>query len=338
MELMYPWALYIGLIISGLVFLVVFKSKDNFISGKKVANDELIRENKYYKRLKLRYTACKYVILITMVLSIIDASLIIARPVKVDTVVNEVHNRDIMMCIDTSESTDEINSATCERMIELVKEFKGERIGITIFNCKPCLLVPLTTDYDYVIYVLGRLQESFDAHLKLANNPFAFNIDYEVYGYKYAGTITSDRGSSFIGEGLVGSLLNFYDLKENPDRARIIVFLTDNWLNLESGEVYCTLEEAMNLCTKYGIKVFSLAPEEVVDEEEFRELTLSTGGQFYIYTSDKVVDQLRDDVKDTDTSMIKNTITTVTDKPDALIIVLVVLISINFIASRRIHV
>lgn len=338
MELMYPWVFYASLVVAAIVFLVVFKNKDNFKSGKRVANDEAIRENKYYNRLKMEYRACKAIVLITIVLSIICTSLIIARPVHVDTVVNEVHNRDIMMCIDTSESTDEINSAMCERMIQLVKEFKGERIGITIFNCKPCLLVPLTTDYDYVISVLERLQESFDLHIKVANNPFIMNVDYEVYGYKYAGTITSDRGSSFIGEGLVGSVLSFYDLEEEPDRARIIVFLTDNWLNLEYGEVYCTLEDAMNICKRYGIKVFSLAPKEVVDEEEFRELTLSTGGEFYIYTSDKVVDELKDAVDKTDTSMMKTTVTTVTDKPETLLIALAVLLTINFIASRRIHV
>lgn len=339
MELMHSWVLYIGLIIAAVVFIIAFKNKNNFGEGKKVANDEMLRENQYYKRLKMEYNIFKMIILITIVLAIICSSLIIARPVKIDTVINEVHNRDIMMCIDTSESTDEINSAMCERMIQLVKEFKGERIGITIFNCKPVLLVPLTTDYDYVISVLEKLQESFDLHIKMANNPFMVSIDYEVYGYKYAGTTTSNRGSSFIGEGLVGAVLNFYDLQEDPDRARIIVFLTDNWLNLNRGqEVYATLEDAMNICKKYGIKVFSLAPEEVVDEDEFRELTLSTGGEFYIYTSDKVVDKLRDDVDKTDTSMIKNSITTVTDKPEALIIILTTLIVINFIASRRIHV
>ncbi|MCQ2482192.1 MAG: hypothetical protein MJ153_01730 [Clostridia bacterium] len=338
MELMNPWAIYIGLAVAAVVILIGFKANGNYKSGKKVANDNLIKESSYYKRLVTEYKVCKTVVIATTVIAILCTSFLIARPVKIQTLTTEVHNRDIMLCFDTSDSTDECNSAVCDRMIKLVDEFQGERIGITIFNCKPVLLVPLTTDYAYVKDVLKKLKDSCEEHMRYNNDPFYFDPDYEKWGYKYAGTTNDDRGSSFIGEGLVAAVLNFQDLKEEPDRARIIVFLTDNDLNLISGNVYATIDDAFNICNKYKIKVFSLAPTNIVDADHFQELTESTGGKYYLYKSDKAVDNLRDDVKDTDTSVYVTRETKSTDVPKPFIIALIIALLLNFAAARRLHI
>lgn len=329
MELKYPWVIYLGIAAAIILVFISFKSNGNYKDGRKVANDSAIKNSSYYKKLKREYTVYKYIVIITTILSVLLTSILIARPIKVDTVVQEIHNRDIVLCLDTSDSTDECNIAICDRMIKLVDEFKGERIGVTIFNGKPVNLVPLTTDYQYVKSVLERLNDAFKSNASFMD---------PIRGYKYAGTLCEDgRGSSFVGDGLVAGALNFYDLKDNPDRPRIIIYLTDNDVMRADGKEYATLKEAMEICGKYNIKVFSLAPKNVVDEDDFREYTEATGGKFYVYTSDKVVDKLRDDVQSTDSAGIKTTEINVTDEPQTIIIILVVLLLINFVAARRLH-
>lgn len=331
MEIMFPLALFIGIPLAVLLIFFTFKRKDKFRKGKKVANTNFIEDTPLYKRLMISYRIFSTLALICLWLGIITGIVMIARPVEIDVIEPELQNRDIFICMDISSSVDELNLGICNEIEEVVKELDGERFGISIFNGRSVLLVPLTTDYDYVLDTLDTLQASFEFSLQDYNYDNLM-ANYDLYQFKYEGTF-ADEGSSFIGDGLASCLYNFPDLQENTDRSRLIIFATDNELN---GTPLISVEDAAALCAKHDVKVFGVTPEDIVDEESFKKAMLSTGGGFYEVTSNKVFDKLIEDIRQTETSAMQEVKIVITDKPEALFICLLVSISLFFIFTRKV--
>lgn len=335
MELMHPWAIYIGIPLAIIMTFFTIKKKDVFQKGKKVANTNFLEDTPLYKKLLWEYRIFSALSLICLWLSLAVAIIMIARPVNVDVVTTDLRNRDIFICMDTSDSVDELNLEIVGELKEVVKELDGERFGITIFNGKSVLLVPLTTDYDYVLETLDKLEASLKYNLY---GYYGSSLeDMAIADYKYTGTLWEDgRGSSFIGDGLASCLYNFPDLKANDDRSRLIIFTTDNELNEITGTSFVTLEDAAALCTANDVKVFAVTPEHFSDPVTFQNAINNTGGKHYAYTSDKIFDQLLDDIRLTGTTVMQDSKIIITDKPEALFICMLVFMSMYFIFSRKV--
>lgn len=334
MELVFPLAIYVGVPAIIILLFVGFKRKDIFKDGKKVANTGFIEETELYKRLKRNYKCFAILAMAGLWLSLLLSVIMLARPAQIDKINPQIHNRDIFICMDVSTSSDEINLNICKELKEVVRELNGERFGITIFIGQSVLLVPLTTDYQYVIESLDKLEDSFKKTLYSDITDLYWN-NPELYQYRFEGTICQDdeRGSSLIGDGLASCLYNFPDLKENEERSRLIIFTTDNELN---GNPIVTVEEAAALCKKNDVKVFAVTPKNIVDQDAFRKAINSTGGGFYPVSSSKVFKELIEDIRLTDASVSEETKTIVTDQPKALFIWLLICISIHFIFSRKV--
>lgn len=335
MALVFPWVLYIGIPVIIVLCLLKFKKKGKYKNGKKVANTCLVEETGYFKKLYKEYRVLSGAAIIALLISIVISWVMIARPAKVETVDVNIHNRDIFLCMDISDSVDELNLTLCDELKNVVKELDGERLGITIFNGQAVLLVPLTTDYQYVLDTLDNLKESFEASIRISS-PDSYTLssdeDLKKYYYKHEGT-TIEEGSSFIGDGLASSLYNFPDLETNKERSRMIIFTTDNEVN---GKPYVTLDEASALCKKNEVKVFGVAPDNVVDEGAFKGAVESTGGAYYKSSSKDSFGRLLEDIKKTNTSEMKQTKTIVTDRPELLFIGLIVCIGIYLLLSRKV--
>ncbi len=333
-----PWVFYIGVPMILLLCLIPFKAKGMYKEGKKVANTNLLEETPYFKKLYKEYKILSIVGMVCLVIAMAMGWFLLARPAKIDTVSPEIHNRDIMLCMDISNSVDELNLDMCDELKTVVEELDGERFGITIFNGQSVLLVPLTNDYQYVLNSLDALEASFESSLD-ATEDLLIGVydDYnaETYHYKFEGTL-AEEGSSFIGDGLASALYNFPDLEKNNDRSRMIIFTTDNELN---GEPYVTVEEAAALCKKNDVKVFALAPENIVDESVFRKAMKSTGGQYYQATSAKAYKRLVEDIKKTETSLsgIKRTETRITDQPEPFFIWILICVGVYLVISKKIR-
>ena len=288
MELVYPLVLFVGVPAVLVLFLIRFKGKDTYRKGHKVANAEFVESNPYYKKLMKQYKIFGAIAILGLLLSTWTSLAMLSRPVQIETVTEEIRNRDIFICMDISGSVDETNLELVDELRTVVEELDGERFGITIFNARAVLLIPLTTDYEYIMEMLDELEASFKESLVLTKysegenlTPAEWDIlmdfDYEKYYFKYGGTL-SDDGSSYIGDGLATCLYNFSDLETNPDRARIIIMTTDNEL---LGEPFLTIEEAAGLCSKHDVKVFGVAPDHIANEQQFKDAILSTGGGYY---------------------------------------------------------
>lgn len=330
MELVFSWVLLIGIPICLVLMFIKFKKRELYKEGKKVANTVFLENTDLYRKLQRQYKIYTGAAFASMIAAIFLGFLLIARPARIDQISPEIRNRDIFLCMDTSDSVDELNVKMCGELKKVVEELDGERFGITIFNAKSVLLVPLTSDYEYIKEALDKLQSSFKKNIS-EDVDFSNSQDMEAYYYKYDGTL-GDNGSSFIGDGLASCLYNFPDLETNDERSRIIIFTTDNELN---GVPYLSLQDAAGLCTKNKVRVFAIAPENIVDEGQFKSSIESTGGKYYKNTQPKAYDNLVADIKKIKTSAMKTYETKITDQPEGLFLAMLLLIGVYFICSRK---
>lgn len=331
---MNAWVLLLGIPLALILCLLPFKGRKRYKDGRKVANAEFVEELPEYKALKMKYRFLYVLGTLAILAAMIFMVVMMARPVEITTIEPELRNRDIFLCMDISDSMDELNYEICDNLKKVVKELDGERFGITIFNGQTVLLVPLTNDYDYVLQTIDHLQEVLWSSMNGMETNGEFNL--QDYYYKYSGTL-ADYGSSFIGEGLATTLYSFPELEEDNGRSRSIIFTTDNQLN---GEPLITIKEAAELCKQYDVKVFAIAPDHVEDEDNFRNYMIGTGGKYYRNTSAGAYRQLIKDIEATDTSetAILDVQTLVMDKPQALFVFLLLCLGGYMIICRMMRV
>lgn len=333
MELTYPSILLIGIIVVAITFIATIFSVRKYKGGRKVADMELMEEIPRYKLLVLKYGIYKFIMILSLILSLLLSLFVATKPTIVRTITTEKHNRDLFICFDVSTSLDGVNIEMCEQLKDFVKELKGERFGISIFNAKSVLIVPLTSDYEYIIDTIDILEHSIIEGEGVENVKAVIDGDNKIFGYRFSGTL-SYHGSSMIGDGLATCLYDFPDLEELPDRARLIVFVTDNDLQ---GDSVVSIEQACALCRSHKVKVFALAPDFVVDEKNFKSAINSTGGGYYNTRDDDAMVQMLEEVQKTDVNTTYSSTTTSVDVPEKAILALIISLCIYFIAARRIR-
>ncbi len=206
MELMNPIVIVICLIISIVILFVNFSKKNQYTSGKRIANAGIIKETEYYKSKVNRYKIMSILIKALSVLCILIVSILIARPITVQTKSEERLSRDIILGIDISTSQNEVNLELAKKFKDLIPKIKGDRIGIVIFNTSPVVYCPLTDDYDYIIEKLNTIERQME--FIIDNNGVYPTIltaeNEEAYAFWNGGAIagSEERGSSLVGDGL----------------------------------------------------------------------------------------------------------------------------------------
>lgn len=336
MELMNPYVIYIGVPVILVLAVLTYGYRKKFKDGRKVANTEMLEKTKYFKRKLFEFKFCTLIAIVSLVLALSFLMFILARPFRSKQTITEIHNRDIFLCLDTSGSMFEVDLEVCEKLKDFVNGLHGERFGITIFNCQTVTLVPLTTDYEYVLDVLDQIEEACRIAINVIDNgDFYDSEDYVKYQYIIDGTITYayDSGSSLIGDGLASTLFQFPDVKDDDSRTRVIILATDNEL---WGEPFVQLDEAAELCAKYGVKVFAAAPEEVVDYDNYKKCVESTGGRLFTLSSATMAKDIIKEVEKTDTSVLYKSDVTITEFPEKLVLLLTLSLCLHFVVSRRV--
>jgi hypothetical protein len=208
------------------------------------------------------------ILVITMLAS---SALMLARPASITVTEPEDYNRDIMLCLDTSGSMTKDDAKIVETFAELARNFRGERVGLAIWDSSAVTIFPLTDDYDFVTSELGSLSKSLTS---------------SDLGSKFisSGTMQGD-GSSLVGDGLASCINNFDN--EKVERSRSVILATDNYV---SGAQLITLPEAAQVAKDKNIRVYGLNPADwsrtsYVDKvaEEYRQSVMLTGGTYYRY-------------------------------------------------------
>lgn len=211
MELMYPIAIIICLILALVICFKNFNKGKKYTKGKKVANTKYIKETEYYKAKIKRYKILSNLIKVLSVICIICVSILIARPVTIQNKSEEKYNRDILISLDISTSQDKVNIELIEKFKKIIPNIKGDRIGIVIYNTAPIVYCPLTEDYDYINECFNILEKQLNMSVENDGYPPSTyeedGIETPTIWYGGVGAKAEERGSSLAGDGLARNIV-----------------------------------------------------------------------------------------------------------------------------------
>lgn len=220
-----------------------------------------------------------------------------ARPITVAVEHPQKHNRDIVLCLDASGSMFDVDIDILRKFDQLADGFKGERVGLTLFNATSMQVFPLTDDYDYVKQNLAKVEKVFRDSAK---NP-------EASSY-LAPTLGRKEGASLVGDGLYGCSLSF-DYKQDESRSRSIILATDNVVN---GTELVPFDEAAQQAKKANIRVYGINPGSrglgvsFVPESSIKSMETNvevTGGKFFLLNNTSAVTTIVDEIAATETTL-----------------------------------
>lgn len=306
MELKYEYLLPVGAAVSALIVVLFFLfsiKKRTYKSGIKAANLDLLKDDPYFKRKLYMYYALRGLFLAAIVGVVMASFVLLARPYHVNKTKEQRYSRDIIICLDVSTSVNDLNVKLTKELQDTVRGLTGERVGIVIFNTSPVLLAPLTDDYDYIIDQLNNIREAIKAtdasmHSSLSDRWLYWN------SFLFGGTLVGneERGSSLIGDGLLGAMFNFS--RKDKDRTKIVIFATDND---PYGTGFVTLPEAAELCKKNNVVVYGIGTKEMVswDMEEMRACMEKTGGKFYLEEDSSTFSRIVEDIESQSASLVE---------------------------------
>lgn len=302
----WPWVFLAGVIVvlavAGVTLLVAARHKTDDIESARTfsLDDDLNTESASGLFRQWRVLSRLAVILLVVALAL--ATALVARPSTVDEGEEKASSRDIVLCLDVSGSALPYDREVIDTYRQLVDSFKGERIGLSIFNSTSRTVFPLTDDYELVSKQLDKASsilagvESQDDIDKMKDS------DYQAISDWLEGTQNRKESTSLIGDGVVSCaamLPGFAYGNASADnaerqRAASIVLATDN---VVSGKPTYTLDEALNLTKQAQITVdglFSGPKQSEADEttQEFKSAIEAHHGVFLTQSNGASVSSL----------------------------------------------
>ena len=272
----------------------------------RVARAERLRTLPTFRRALARRALALSGILALGAVTAIVAGVVAARPMSAQTIQPVNTSRDIMLCLDVSGSMSEVDVEVLTVFEELLDDFEGERIGLTIFNSSPVQIFPLTDDYDFIREHLESMTRSFDYVDQIPEH--------------WVGTLNGD-GASLIGDGLAACTMGFD--RPGDDRSRSVIFATDNEVN---GASIVTLDEAAAYAASKEVRVFALNPVQGKDADVSAELSAAaeaTGGAAFGLRDTTTVSDIVEQVQEQEATELRGEAQVVwTDAPNLWIAVL----------------
>lgn len=290
----WPWVGLAGLIASlaviAIMVLASAKRRHNDSGSVRTfsLDDDLNTETA--SRLFRQWRTMSRAAVVLLVMALVLAIALVARPSTVDEGEERASSRDIVLCLDVSGSALPYDREVIDTYRTLVDNFKGERIGLSIFNSTSRTVFPLTDDYELVSEQLDKTStilkgaESQDDIDKMKDS------DYQAISDWLEGTQNRKEATSLIGDGVVSCaamLPGFAYGSSNAEtasrqRAASIVLATDN---VVSGDPTYTLQEALDLTKQAEITVDGLfsGPQQSESEQttkQFESEIESHGGVF----------------------------------------------------------
>ena len=301
---MFWWLLPVAAAAAGVaVWVALRRNGGSSVRRRPVAHADRLTALPEYQAALRRYRRWLALAATALVLLLVSTAAAAARPVAMDSVRPEQHNRDIMLCLDASGSMSSADAAVLDVFAKLAREFDGERIGLTIFDSSAIQVFPLTDDYAYAQEQLQGAKDAFDG--KPGSSGF---LD---------GT-WSGRGSSLIGDGLASCLNSFPGAGKSqeatgggsdPQRSRSVVLATDNFL---SGKPIMTLDQAAGLARERSVHVYALNPADLdygsgPDQPgaRLRAAAESTGGAYFALDSPDAVAGIVTGIEQTETTAVQ---------------------------------
>lgn len=265
---------------------------------------------------------------------------LIARPSTVDDDASAQSSRDIVLCLDVSGSALPFDREVIATYLELVKNFKTERIGMSIFNSTSRTVFPLTDDYSLVSKQLTSAMTALKGVQTQDDIDKMSDRQYQEISDWLSGTQNRKDATSLIGDGLVNcaAMVPDFSASANGSAKRTspasIVFASDNVL---SGSPLYTLQEALAIATKNDIHVDGLftgaqASENDTATVDMRTRVEAAGGTFLTRSQASSVDQLVRSIESEKTKKAEQDATSdLVDTPAVWVAALIVILGVYFV-------
>lgn len=330
MHWIWPWAALIALLLAVLVIagIVMFFAKrqanethDTVFS----LDNDLAGE--HATKLFTQWRILGWIATVALVLALLLGIVLVARPAAVDESDEKASSRDIVLCLDVSGSTLPYDREVIDTYLQLVKNFKGERIGLSIFNSTSRTVFPLTDDYDLVTEQLTKASEALDGVQTQDSIDKMTDEQYQNIANWLEGTQNRKESTSLIGDGVVscaamlpGFAYGSATTNENAERQRAasIVLATDN---VVSGKPTYTLSQALDMTSKTKITVDGLysGPKSSEGDQtttDMKSAIETHGGVFLTQSSGTSVNQLVREIQNRRNAESENTMqAAVSDAP-----------------------
>ena len=175
---------------------------------------------------------------------------------------NHTQSATSSLCLDVSGSTLPYDHQVLSTYLNLLQHFKGERIGLSIFNSSSRTVFPLTDDYAMVTEQLTQANDMLKGVQTQDDIDKMSDEQYQQIADWLEGTQNRKNATSLIGDGLVGcaAMLPGFayskaDTAQSRSREASIVLATDN---VVSGSPTYSLAQALDLTSQAGINVDGL--------------------------------------------------------------------------------
>ena len=306
------WAVA-SLAVVALVVWQVRRAREKSRDRLPVAHAERLTALPAYRRALAAYRALVVGFVLCIVALIALSAVLTARPATVTLSSPELHNRDIVLCLDVSGSMISYDAAVLDVFDSLTKEFTGERISLVVFNASAVTYFPLTNDYDYISQQLDRLGS------ELADDDPSY----------YDGTLLGN-GSSLVGDGLASCVTRFD--REQDERSRSVILVSDNFI---AGEQIFTLPQAAALAVDRGVRVYGINPGDSSEKDYLREYAVEfekamndSGGAYYPLNDPAVVPSVVESIEAEQAAVIPGApLVTRTEHPELWILVAFVVLA-----------
>ena len=266
---------------------------------------------------------------------------LVARPSTVNENSTSSSSRDIVLCLDVSGSSLPFDREVIATYLELVKSFKTERIGMSIFNSTSRTVFPLTDDYDLVTTQLTSAMKALKGVQTQDDIDAMSDAQYQAISDWLAGTQNRKDATSLIGDGLVNCAAMIPGFSATGGDAQSgtpasIVFASDNVL---SGSPLYSLQEALDVAKKNSIHVdalFTGAQESEGDATtvDMKERVEADGGTFMTRSQENSVADLVRSIESEKSKQAEHDSTTdVIDDPTVWVGALVLLMGAFFIVT-----
>ncbi|WP_125775490.1 VWA domain-containing protein [Antribacter gilvus] len=261
-----------------------------------VANSAYLAKVPAFRAWLRRYRLWRALLAAGLLVAVLGAGALAARPARTDTVVERLGTRDIVLCLDVSGSMTDYDGAVLEVFQRMVDSFQGERIALSVFNSTSRTVFPLTDDYTLVQEELQRGIEALESVDSLDPEDEGDAEDILEYLQFTAGTWVNQDGASLIGDGLASCGLLFDEA--DTERSRSIVLATDNYV---SGEPIYSLGQAADLVRSRDITLYGIfggdreywgGPEEL----EYKGVVEAGDGLYFRTDDPALVRSMVDDV------------------------------------------
>lgn len=294
----WPWLLgALLLVVAGAAFWALRTRSGPAPEARWVANTDHLEDVPAVRRALRTYEVLRWAGVGAVVLAVVGAATLAARPADRHVTADRFGTRDIVLCLDVSGSMVPFDAAVLDTFAELVDGFSGERIALSVFNSTSRTVFPLTDDYALALEEIAAAQEalSYDIESMDPLNPLTWDGLDELLAF-VEGTQGVPGQGSLIGDGLASCALLFDE--RDTDRSRSIILATDN--DPYGSPVY-SFPEAADVVAARDVQLYGLyggAPElrGSPQNEEFTTAVRSVGGMSWFAEDPAAVSAVLEDV------------------------------------------